>query len=507
MSKFSIQFVLFEQFLKEHKLTYESLRSLLAEHFDREVLIDSQEDILVGRNNSAAATEYEEVEAEELIVAKGSSPILKRASSSASSSFCHPIKLVPKEVDSVVVVPQTDVTPPSRPPSLPSSLGAYPPNPKTPSWTEIETSITQRKARGRPPRIQRSHRKHDTEDRVMERDLDRLIRSYSTRSFSDWQEAILASTPENIAFTIFGFDHGGGSESSQSHTAPEPHCIATSPVPEVSEALPTHRSIWDDHNAPPEVEDDRPPGGVATNRPRELFAVRPGLPSADAAATIAVMRDLSYYSPAHDAPGGYAWATGAKPGSAGFRVRQRFRNDGHCRSPTVPPLEEITCFTKKRSLPTPTAVDESDASAFAIMSAFPYGSLFKIEIAKHPRYSERCWHGTNLYCAHSLFMHGPRNNIPANGPTGVYCFTDLRLQKVPFYCVYTLSGSGRAWTVFVELAVPDDKYKRVSKDQRCAQARDITMTAIWFHGVEHPEFSAEYIWPTWNPDLEVHEAL
>ena len=48
MSKFSIQFVLFEQFLKEHKLTYESLRSLLAEHFDREVLIDSQEDILVG---------------------------------------------------------------------------------------------------------------------------------------------------------------------------------------------------------------------------------------------------------------------------------------------------------------------------------------------------------------------------------------------------------------------------------------------------------------------------
>ena len=128
----------------------------------------------------------------------------------------------------------------------------------------------------------------------MQRDLDRLIRSYSTRSFSDWQEAILASTPENIAFTIFGFDHGGGSESSQSHTAPEPHCIATSPVPEVSEAFPTHRSIWDDHNAPPEVVDDRPPGGVATNRPRELFAVRPGLPSADAAATIAVMRELSY---------------------------------------------------------------------------------------------------------------------------------------------------------------------------------------------------------------------
>ena len=36
MSKFSIQFVLFEQFLKEHKLSYESLLFLLAEHFDHE---------------------------------------------------------------------------------------------------------------------------------------------------------------------------------------------------------------------------------------------------------------------------------------------------------------------------------------------------------------------------------------------------------------------------------------------------------------------------------------
>ena len=60
-------------------------------------------------------------------------------------------------------------------------------------------------------------------------------------------------------------------------------------------------------------------------------------------------------------------------------------------------LRRSLALLKKRSLPSLTAVDESNASAFAIMSAFPYGSLFKIEIAKHPRYSERCWHGTNLY--------------------------------------------------------------------------------------------------------------
>ena len=78
------------------------------------------------------------------------------------------------------------------------------------------------------------------------------------------------------------------------------------------------------------------------------------------------MRELSYYTPANDTPSGYVWATGAKPGSAGHRVRYRFRNDGHCRVPSVSPLDEITCFTSRRSLPIPTGVDESDPSTFAI---------------------------------------------------------------------------------------------------------------------------------------------
>ena len=62
MSKFSIQFVIFERFLKDHKLSYESLLFLLAEHFDQEVPIDYQDDRLAGEKNAASGMEREEVE-------------------------------------------------------------------------------------------------------------------------------------------------------------------------------------------------------------------------------------------------------------------------------------------------------------------------------------------------------------------------------------------------------------------------------------------------------------
>ena len=119
---------------------------------------------------------------------------------------------------------------------------------------------------------------------------------------------------------------------------------------------------------------------------------------------------------------------------------------------------------------------------------------------------ERCWHGTNLYCVYSLFAKGPQNYTSANGPPGVYCFTDARAHKVPHYCVYILSGSGCAWTVFAKFAVPPWKSKKVSTDQRCAQAEDIIMTALWFHGIEQREFSAEYIWLSWVPAFEINVA-
>ena len=132
MSKFSIQFVIFEQFLKEHKLTYESLLFLLAEHFDHEVPIDYQEDRLAGEKNAAAAMECEEVEAEGPIVVKNCSPTMKRAPSSSSSSSGYSTKLAPKEVEPAVVAPQTNATPPSQLLSLPSALVVHPPDPKAP---------------------------------------------------------------------------------------------------------------------------------------------------------------------------------------------------------------------------------------------------------------------------------------------------------------------------------------------------------------------------------------
>ena len=216
------------------------------------------------------------------------------------------------------------------------------------------------------------------------------------------------------------------------------------------------------------------------------------------------MRVLSYFKPPDGTSGGYLWATGANSGSAGHRVRCRFRTDGNCRTPSVSALDEIICFTNKRSLPIPKAIDESDSSTFSIKQVFARGSLFKIELGTPPPHSHRSWHGTNLYFAHSVAKHGLRSSTPPHGPFGVYSFSDSRVWKVPFYCVYTLSGTGRAWTVIVELAIREGKYQTVSKVQWCAQAQDITMVAVWFHGVEHSEFTGESIWPTWNPELEVH---
>ena len=142
-------------------------------------------------------------------------------------------------------------------------------------------------------------------------------------------------------------------------------------------------------------------------------------------------------------------------------------------------------------------------STFSIQKVFPLGSLFKIELGTPPDHSDRSWHGTNLYCAHSVAKHGLRGSTPQHGPFGVYSFNDSRVWKMQFYCVYTLSGTGRAWTAIVELAIPDGKYQTVSKVQWCSQAEDTTIVAVWLHGLEYSEFRSEFIWPTWNPELEI----
>ena len=66
ISQYPIQFVLFEQFLKEHNLTYVSLHAYLAKHFDREAHIDAQEDSWSECEVASTVTEWEEVEVEEV---------------------------------------------------------------------------------------------------------------------------------------------------------------------------------------------------------------------------------------------------------------------------------------------------------------------------------------------------------------------------------------------------------------------------------------------------------
>ena len=135
--------------------------------------------------------------------------------------------------------------------------------------------------------------------------------------------------------------------------------------------------------------------------------------------------------------------------------------------------------------------------------SFHWGPSSKSILGRPPHHSVRSWHGTNLYCAQSVAKHGLRGSTPDHGPFGVYSFNDSRVWKMQFYCVYTISGTGRAWTAIVELAIPDGKYQTVSKVQWCSQAEDTTIVAVWLHGLEYSEFRSEFIWPTWNPELEI----
>ena len=509
LSKFPIQYLLFEQFLKDHNLTYASLHALLAEHFDREVRSEAQEDKWSECEIASKHTEYEVIEVEELEFDANGRPFFPhRTPTSAASASREPIKAEPKAVDLSVGVLHTDGAPPTQHSAQPfTPSGERASNLNVPPWNEIQTIVIEGKAPRRPPRIRQLRPKKDPQARVLERDLDRLLQNAPIRRFSEWKAAIRDSKPKDIPFTLFGPGCDGGSESSQTHTVPVPHHNPIVPVSDVSEGSSTYRGVWGDHRVPvPEAETDLGAPAPDAQLPNDFFAFGPVLHPDDAASKIQSMRELAYYKPVQGAQGGYAWALGKKPGSAGYQVRERFRSDGHCRRQTFPSLAEISCFTEKRTLPSPIAVDESDCSFMNITRAFPYGSLFKIEMVPHPRHMERCWHGSNLYCAYSLFTKGPQNYTPANGPPGVYCFTDPRAHKVPHYCVYILSGSGCAWTVFAQFAVPPGKSKKFSADQRCAQAQDIIMTALWFHGIEQREFSAEYIWPTWVPALEINVA-
>ena len=92
--------------------------------------------------------------------------------------------------------------------------------------------------------------------------------------------------------------------------------------------------------------------------------------------------------------------------------------------------------------------------------------------------------------------------MPNHGPDGIYSFSDKHINKIPSYCDYVLSGTGRAWTVVIETEITD-KYETISKTQCCTQVQGTSVVAIWIHGLHHADFSNERIWPRWRPELEI----
>ena len=364
-------------------------------------------------------------------------------------------------------------------------------------FSELQAHKIREKDPRNPPRIPQLRFKDDPQSRIRQRDLDGLLQTANPRRVNEWQDAIRATTPDALPYTLFGLHHDSGPEGSQAHPVPFPlgrqhYRIA---------------STWDDPDLPV-LEADADYGTPLTSiQPRkDIFALGPILLPAEAACKIHNMRDPDYFRPEYGAQGGYRWALGLSSGSAGARVRQRFKSDGKWRPRTVSPsLKEITCFTEKRSLPPPVEVDVAD-TPLAITRGFPSGSLFRIQMAVDPPHMERFWHGSNLYCASSLYKQGPVNHKPSNGPRGVYCFTDARGAKVANYFHYILSGSGCAWASFAQFAIPAGKTKKYAADQRHAQSEDITMTALRFHGIPQNQFTAEYISPIWDPAIEIDEA-
>ena len=503
-SQYPIQLALLDQFLKDHNFTLESMHAFLVEHFDSEAHIESQEDDRPEWKSSSAVappsnpepglseTEWEVVELEDIVydTTKGSA---YRTPHSAASSSTDTSSAVPKDVEPLAGFPHT-VEAPSilHPAPLPIPSGECAAKQEVYPWNEIQVHNILEKEPRNPPRIPQLRSKEDPLAHVKQRNLVGLLQFATPRLVNEWQDAIGASTPEALPFTLFGLHYPSGSEGPQIH-----------PVRDCRIA-----SIWDDPEAQVlDVDADYGTPFTPAHLLKDFFDFGPTPPPDEASSVMYNMRDPVYFIPEHGTQGGYRWALGERPGSAGVRVRQRFRDDGHSRPPTVfPSLEEISCFTQKRSMPPPTEVDVSDFSLFAITQGFPSGSLFRIQMAVQPPNMDRFWHGSNLYCALSMYKQGPLNHRPSNGPTAVYCFTNLRGHKVSHYCHYILSGSGCAWTSFAQFAIPAGKTKKYSVDQRYAQAEDIIMTALWFHGVPQSQFTAECIWLIWDPAIEIDEA-
>ena len=118
------------------------------------------------------------------------------------------------------------------------------------------------------------------------------------------------------------------------------------------------------------------------------------------------------------------------------------------------------------------------------------------------------WHGSNLYVAGSIIKTGKM--LPSYGDSGrksgIWSMKSSNRRLCGSYMYYILSGSGVAWSVMFELKIDPNHTKKggSSSHQYCTEEGHATVHAAWFHGVTQDDFfPGMYIWPTWNPDLEL----
>ena len=171
-----------------------------------------------------AESEWEEVEIEdvEYDTAEGND-LPHRIPSSTTSSSLGTSKALPKDVEPVVGLSHTVEAPAcshSAPLLIPPGEGSA--KQEVNPFSELQAHKIREKDPRNPPRIPQLRFKDDPQSRIRQRDLDGLLQTATPRRVNEWQDAIRATTPDALPYTLFGLHHDSGPEGSQAHPVPFP---------------------------------------------------------------------------------------------------------------------------------------------------------------------------------------------------------------------------------------------------------------------------------------------
>ena len=198
-------------------------------------------------------------------------------------------------------------------------------------------------------------------------------------------------------------------------------------------------------------------------------------------------------------------------GKAARKVQWRL-GEAHMLKPTpaVPTVKELQEFLRPRF---PNFIDQLEQVPFetsASEDGHREGKWSRVILSDAfpcPDF-QTSWHGSNLYVAGSIIKTGKMwGSYDASGRLfGIWSHKSSNRKLCGSYMYYILSGSGVAWSVMFELRIDLNHTQRggSSSHQHCTEEGHATVHAAWFHGVAQDDwFPGMYIWPTWNPDLEL----